>query len=295
MTNKKLELKRLLLFLLISFGLAWITEIICINAFGYDNWFSGPFAIIGGALVGFAPLLGNVLTRKITKEGWHDSLFHLNFKGNIKYYILAVLIVIMRDIINCISFTLIYGHWDFKEMIDRIDSFPSFLSNALIIIAVGPLFAWNTFGEEFGWRAYMNQKMESLIGTAGTVIVGGILWGVWHAPLTVYGHNFGTDYPGYPWLGILNMAIFCTAEGAFLMWLTKKTNSVFPAAVMHACNNMGVGNAVGSFFISGVDSFEVTPLQSLVSQIPFFICAAVITIIMINTNKTVEKKGTAKS
>ena len=49
------------------------------------------------------------------------------------------------------------------------------------MFAMAPLFAWNTFGEEFGWRAYMNQKMEPLLGTTGTVIVGGIIWGVWHA------------------------------------------------------------------------------------------------------------------
>ncbi|MBQ6041305.1 MAG: CPBP family intramembrane metalloprotease [Oscillospiraceae bacterium] len=285
MTNKKLEMKRLLLFLFFAFAIAWIPAIILNKTIGYENWFAGPFAVFGLPLV-YAPALANLLTRKITKEGMQNSLFHLRFKGHFKYYALAALIPLVQGILMAVTMTTVYGHWDFSEIAGR-QSAAHIISTGLIVLAIGPLFAWNTFGEEFGWRAYMNQKMEPLLGTTGTVIVGGIIWGVWHAPLTIEGHNFGTDYPGYPYLGIICMCIFCIAEGAFLMWLTKKTGSVFPAAIMHACNNTGV-TYLNTWLISGVgdpEAFEPTIPQQLVCMIPFAVCAAVCTVFMIRERK----------
>ena len=225
-------------------------------------------------------------TRKLTKEGWENSLFHFNFKGHFKYYVLAVLIPFLQGLLSNITMTLVYGHWDFQEMLER-QTVPEYIGSVLLMFAMGPLFAWNTFGEEFGWRAYMNQKMEPLLGTAGTVIVGGIIWGVWHAPLTVKGHNFGTDYWGFPWLGIVIMSVWCMAMGVFLMWLTKKTGSVFPAAILHACNNAGIPQ-MNTFFLSGfgdLENYEPTLVQQLVCMIPYIICAAVFTGIMILDSK----------
>ena len=148
--------------------------------------------------------------------------------------------------------------------------------------------AFNTFGEEFGWRGYMNQKMEPLLGTTGTIIVGGIIWGLWHAVLTVEGHNFGTDYEGYPYLGIIYMCISCTFTGVFLMWLTKKTNSVYPAAIFHAMNNSG-GFSISNLFISGVpQDYSISISEQMILDIPFYIAAVIIYVFMMRDRKKTE-------
>ena len=72
---------------------------------------------------------------------------------------------------------------------------------------------------------------------AAAFIIGGVIWGLWHAPLTCIGHNYGTEYPGFPYLGILMMCIFCTLMGIILTFVTEKSGSVWPAAIMHAVNN----------------------------------------------------------
>ncbi len=285
MINKKLELKRLLLFLLFAFGIAWIPAIILNQTLGYEKWFNGPYAILCLPLL-YGPAFANILTRIITKEGWGNSLFHFNFKGHIRYYILAILFPFLQGLLSSIATTLIYGHWDFHEMLER-QSLSDYFGSILLVFAMAPLFAWNTFGEEFGWRAYMNQKMEPLLGTTGTVIVGGIIWGVWHAPLTIEGHNFGTDYWGFPWLGIVGMSIFCMVMGVFLMWLTKKSGSIFPAAIMHACNNAGIPQ-MNNFFISGVgdlEKYDHTIPKSLICMIPYIILAAIFTVFMTRDRK----------
>ncbi len=83
MTNKKLEAKRLVIFLLLAFGISWIPAIIFNNVFGFHEWFETNKMPALFWAIGFGPALANIITRKITKEGWHDSMLHLNLKGNV--------------------------------------------------------------------------------------------------------------------------------------------------------------------------------------------------------------------
>lgn len=39
----------------------------------------------------------------------------------------------------------------------------------------------------------------------------GVIWGLWHAPAIVMGHNYGMGYAGFPIAGILIMTLACTA------------------------------------------------------------------------------------
>ena len=289
MINKKLEAKRLVIFLLFAFGLSWIPAIIFNKVFSYHEWFETNKMPIFFWVVGYGPALANVITRKITHEGWHDSMLHLNFKGNIKYYIISVAAISFISVFQGILATLMIGGGDWSELGQRF-TFGDILAAVLFVFATAPLIAFNTFGEEFGWRGYMNQKMEPLLGTTGTIIVGGIIWGLWHAELTVEGHNFGTDYPGYPYLGILTMCINCTFTGIFLMWLTKKTNSIYPAAIFHAMNNNG-GTVTTYIFMSGVpEDIQLTVPQHLILDIPFNIAAIIILILMLRDNKNDKNK-----
>ena len=106
-------------------------------------------------------------------------------------------------------------------------------------IVNGVIVSVAAFGEEGGWRGYMMPKLIKIMGRGKALIIGGIIWGLWHAPLTCIGHNFGMDYPGFPYVGILKMCIMCTLMGIILTFLTVKSGSVWPAAIMHAVNNAG--------------------------------------------------------
>jgi membrane protease YdiL (CAAX protease family) len=109
----------------------------------------------------------------------------------------------------------------------------------LAAITSGVIASFAAFGEEGGWRGYMMPRLLRLMGRTPALILGGVIWGLWHAPLTAIGHNFGTDYPGFPWLGILKMCILCIFLGVILTFLTEKSGSVWPAAILHAVGNAG--------------------------------------------------------
>ena len=284
MTNKKLEAKRLIIFLLLAFGISWIPAIIYNKVFGYHEWFETNKMPVLFWIVGFGPALANIITRKLTHEGWHDSMLHLNLKGNIKYYIIAIVAVSVIAVPQGILATLTIGGGDWSDF-GKNFSFAEALSGILTVLASAPLLAFNTFGEEFGWRGYMNQKMEPLFGTTGTVISGGIIWGLWHAELTVAGHNFGTEYAGYPYLGIICMCVYCTFTGIFLMWLTKKTNSIYPAAIFHAMNNFG-GTVTSSLFMSGIpEDYSLTIPQKMILDIPLYAAALIIFVLLFRDSK----------
>ena len=87
------------------------------------------------------------------------------------------------------------------------------------------------FGEEFGWRGYLTPELEKLVPEPVAVIITGIVWGLWHAPLVAKGYDWGTDYP--PFVRIIMMCISCVLMSFILTWLTKKTASIYPASLFH--------------------------------------------------------------
>lgn len=107
-------------------------------------------------------------------------------------------------------------------------------------IILGPLLnIMGFFGEEYGWRGFLQRSLEQLGRVKGTLLVG-ILWGIWHFPLILMGYN----YPGTPILGMLLMTIFCIEFAFFLAYAVYKSKGVWTAAFLHAINN----NAVPFFF-----------------------------------------------
>ena len=291
MTSKGKTAARLLIFLVLAFGIAWIPAVIMNKKIGYEEWFVTDHYFIFVQFVIFAPAIANVLTRLITKEGFGQTYLRLNLKGNVRYYILAAAIPIAVGLITGLAATLIYGKWDLAEIRSHA-TWKTALGFLLSTATAGPLIAFQTFGEEFGWRAYMNQKMEPLLGTVGTCILGGIIWGVWHAPLTIEGHNFGKDYAGYPYAGIALMALFCTLHGIMLMWLVKKTGSVIPAAIFHAVNNNG-GFTVGNMLISGIkdmEAFNNSLGKQAIVLIPYAVIALALMISMVIEKRRTERK-----
>ena len=279
MESKVQNLKRLVIFLLLAFGFAWIPWIIMNRVWGYAEWFTTSHYLLFANPTLFAPAFANLLTRLITKEGFSDMKLHLRLKGHLPQYLTAWLFPMACALLGRLLTTALYGDRNGAGAADGM-SVTMITAYVLDAFFTAPLMAFFTFGEEFGWRGYMNDKMKPLLGTAGTVLLGGALWGIWHAPLTVEGYKFGTDYAGYPYVGFLLMMLFCITTGALLMWLTEKSGSVYPAAVCHAMMKFGTpalralairGVPENSGKPSGTVAFAVMILPAAVLSMVFFV------------------------
>lgn len=241
--DRKLETKRLLIYLVLSFGLTWIIFFsFILTGHKWDG--TNPALESFSSLGMLVPFLAHILTRLITKEGFamtgEDSLMlGISFKKK-KWicYLFAMfipwiyfeawhaLVLLFYPEIYDPSYYKVYG----------IEKNLIWLMPINAIIS-GSVVSFAALGEEGGWRGYMMPKLIKLMGMPKAVIIGGIIWGLWHAPLTCVGHNYGTDYPGFPYLGILLMCAECICMGAMLTYITVKSGSVWPAAIMHAVNN----------------------------------------------------------
>jgi membrane protease YdiL (CAAX protease family) len=104
------------------------------------------------------------------------------------------------------------------------------------------------FGEEFGWRGFLQKELAPL-GFWPSSLTIGLVWGVWHLPLVIGGYN----YPGAPIFGIVMMTVFTMAWSPVFAYLVVWGRSVIPAAMAH-----GTINAIGGItllFIAGGNRF----------------------------------------
>ena len=95
------------------------------------------------------------------------------------------------------------------------------------------------FGEELGWRGFL-QKEFAYMGFWKSSAVIGFVWGVWHAPLILQGHN----YPQNPLAGVFMMIIFTVLLSPIISFVRLKANSVVAAAIMHGSINGTLGLSI---------------------------------------------------
>lgn len=247
MDNKKKTLNRLLLYWLFSFGIAWAIffAFIC-TGHTWDEADMSFQQLVGLGML--APLIAHILTRFFTKEGFaldgeNSMMLGIHFENKKWiFYVMAIgLPFIYREVGNLISLAVCPGLFDASY--PETMGVESGLINIMPLAAMinGTLLSFAALGEEGGWRGYMIPKMTELMGRKKALLLGGIIWGLWHAPLTCVGHNFGRDYWGFPVVGILVMCLMCIFLGVILTFLVEKTGSVWPAAFLHGVNNGGTG------------------------------------------------------
>lgn len=235
MTSKNMTLRRVLIYLAFAFALPWIMQLTYIVKFGCDVNTMYYHLIISLSML--CPAIASIITRLITKEGLKDSFLKVNLKGHIKYYIFSLIIPVGYAVVGALITAIFYmPSGTLSEIANNIDIL-DVITTIIYLLSLATLSSIPALGEELGWRGYLTPKLEELTNTPCALLISGIIWGLWHAPVTIIGHNFGTDYKFYPYLGILLMCVFCTFMGSFLTYLTKKTGSVYPAALAHAANN----------------------------------------------------------
>lgn len=237
------DLKCLIIYLVLSFGLTFLWLFITVPK--GETWMDLSNEMQSFVALGMIfPMIAHVLTRFITKEGFslmgEDSMMlGISFRNKkwIYFLLAAFLPWFYTELGNVIELIMNPNLFD-PEYYLTLEIDKKFLmllpANAMIICTIASFAA---LGEEGGWRGYMMPKLMKLTGRKRALFLGGVIWGLWHAPLTCIGHNFGLDYIGFPYLGILKMCVLCILLGVLLTFVTEKSGSIWPAAIMHAVNN----------------------------------------------------------
>jgi len=264
--NRKSETRRIWIFLLFAFGIAWLTALAIALTGGIAK---SPILLPGlgiklatvliACIYMSAPALANILTRVITHEGWGNSWLRPHFKTGWRYWLATWLLLPLFIFVGAIAYYLLFpSHFDptlarIRQLLPAgaatfnpwaILALQVFQGIFLSVVINAPF----TIGEEFGWRAYLLQKLLP-VGTRKAILVSGVVIGVWHWPVIILGHNYGLGYDGFPVLGLLAMVWFSIGLSCFLSWAVLRSRSVWPAVIGHAVLN-GLGG-IGILFSTG--------------------------------------------
>jgi uncharacterized protein len=241
----------------------------------------------------FAPALGGFVVRRwITREGFADVGQQLNWKSCWRYYLFAWLSpLFITAVIVILAMVLGVSQPDFSLQRFLRSYAPSaqmpplpdraFLLPIPVTLLQALPVALLNWGEEFGWRGYLQLRLFPT-NPLRAAIATGLIWGIWHYPLILIG------YQRYdrPYLGLLVFPIFpifTILLSIIFGWLRLKTGSIWSACLAHGATN-AIGGSLTSFLFLGGSNWIFVTYNGMLAWIPLGIVCGWIVWRDFNTN-----------
>lgn len=253
MAEKKLMKRKALYFIVLTFSFSYLL--------------AGTYYILGGRIENvefmymailymFIPMIMAIVLQKFV---YKDSLkvLGINFKVN-RWWLVAWLLPLFLSLLT-LGISLIMPGVQFSPGMEgfvarlsgtltpeQLNMLKTQIASAPYLIFVSALIqgliygptinAVAAFGEEYGWRGFL-QKQYSYLGFWKMSLIIGIIWGFWHAPIIIQGYN----YPQNPVLGVFMMIGFTVLLTPLIVYIRIRSGSVITAAIMHGCINATAG------------------------------------------------------
>jgi membrane protease YdiL (CAAX protease family) len=220
----------------------------------------GPQFILMAVLYMFGPALAAVIVQKFVKHQPLVGPLGISFRLN-PWFIVAIL---LPAALSCAAFGLallipgvgfaprLEGFFDelarhvspqrlaeVKKQMSALPLHPFWLSLIQALLLGPTLNAVAASGEELGWRGFLQREFAGLGFWKSSGLIG-LIWGAWHAPLVLLGHN----YPQHPYTGVGMMIAFTTLLSPLVSYVRLRARSVVAAAVFHGTLNATAGLAV---------------------------------------------------
>ena len=265
------EKKGVATYLLITFGLAWcLWEIALMVGPSADSPLF-QLAILPGAL---SPAIGAVVVRKWgTQEGFADAGLGLNIDRWRFYLVGWFLPLFVVSVIVLLAVALGISDPDFtlnrtlRQLLPEGTTPPSlppglfailplqFMITALVATPI-------LWGEEFGWRGYLQVRLLDDRPLLAAVVTG-IIWALWHLLINLRGYNF-------PDQAMLGMAVF-TVSAIMLSivfgWLRLRTGSIWSASLAHSATNT-IGGGLTLFLFAGGPNWIFVSYVGILGWVP---------------------------
>lgn len=237
------------------------------------SWLCGKTAqsllwIAAASLCMFMPLLATIITQKVNRESVLRGI-GIRWKFNHWWIVAWLLPVLMAVAMIGVACALPGVHFTMESaiMVDTLEQINSKLPEGITwspavflliqmssgLIAGATINALLAFGEEVGWRGYL---LKQFVGKRFifTAVVIGAVWGLWHAPLILMGHNF----PSHPVIGVFIMIVACVCLAPVVQFIRIKSGSVVAAAIFHGSFNAFA--SLGVLFLDHTDELLTAPM-----------------------------------
>ena len=140
----------------------------------------------------------------------------------------------------------------------------------IFVLPINFFFSWAAFfGEEYGWRYYLQPVMQDKLGKRSGVILLGVIWGLWHIGVDYmfYTTEYGTQ-------ALIAQIITCIVIAVFFGYAYMKTGNIWVPVIMHYLNNN----------IAGIMDGGTEPLQNQVipwSMLPVHAISSIVFLLFI--------------
>ncbi len=247
----------LLIFLTLTFLIDWsIAGVMYL----FDIKMRNLSGIVLGVLYMFVPMIVAIYVQKTIKKEEIKHSLGISFKLNRWYWIAWLLPPFLSIIAFLISLLFpdvtyspdMQGMFDrfkdviseeelalMREQMETIPIHPVFLTLFQGLLAGITINAIAGFGEELGWRGFLLREFENFSFWKASIIIG-IIWGIWHAPLILQGHN----YPQHPEIGAIIFIIWCVLLSPIFNYVRIKSGSVMAVSIMHGTINGTYGLSI---------------------------------------------------
>jgi len=218
------------------------------------------------------PLITTLLLRIFAGDGWKDIGLKLNFKGNIKWYIVSILIF---PLVTAVVLTVgkIFGWINFANF--RTGAYFTGLTGTLVVNLV------KNFFEESVWRGYLTAKLlKTKIKDIWLYIIVGGVWGVWHLPYYLFFLPHSTMYEFLP-VGRFVYAVAAIITMVFwsvmFVELYRLTESIWPVVLLHTVEDSLINHLImdGHIVIVSGKEILISPVMGIITSL-LYICVGLI-------------------
>ena len=278
MSNNRTTIRNLVIFTTIVLAIGWIGR-------GLDVQLGNPTREGLGILLWISiPLVASLLLRAFAGDGWKDFGIKPNFKGNLRWYAVAILVFPVAT-----SLILIVGY------AFGLITFPNASASTLGLISQAfvlalPTILLKNFFEEAAWRGYLAPKVYSLglHDYLGHVIVG-IIWGAWHIPYYLFYEAPAVlqEFTTLNMAAYIPLAIVVMISWSFVYGeIRLLTDSIWPVVLMHAVEDA----FLFALIIDG--HIQILPgTDWLISPMNGLLCVALFLVIGVGLRQLRKREG----
>ncbi len=244
--NPQVNWRKVGLFVALTYLVSWAGFYIYLRQGGV--WGDSMLVAI---LYMFVPLAAAVAVQKLMYRQPIIQPLGISFRLN-RWFLVAIILPVILVSLSVAASVLVPGvnlSTSVESILERSDYTPEQmvqLRGLFETTAIHPLWrgllagvvagftvnAVAAFGEELGWRGLMLAELKPLGFWKASLVIG-FIWGLWHLPAILQGHN----YPENPVVGVFMMILFTTLLAPTFTYVTLKANSVLAAAVFHGVLN----------------------------------------------------------
>ena len=288
MNNGNFNKKGTIKYLIWTFLIAWVMQVVVAVISRNGLTTVGRMVMV---VVMFTPLLGVLLAgQPLSGMGWRPRL-----KGKIRMLLVAWFLPALLTAIGAVLYFAVFpGHFDMSgeylaaaagaEVMEQLEAqgltYPLYILisvvSSLTYASLINMFA--AVGEEAGWRGFLYPQLKAKFGKRKGWLIGGVIWGVWHWPVMwLIGYEYGSDYVGFPVVGMLIFCIFTITLGILCDWLYEKTACIWIPSLFHGAVNAVAAVPLTICAVNTGSAILLGPAPNgVLAGLPIIICAMVL-------------------